>query len=61
MKIRKLIDLLSKDGWHLYRKTEKFYQFTHPIKLGLITIYGNKSRKLALWSLKNILIRAGLI
>ncbi len=61
MKIRKVISLLAKDGWRLYRTKENYYQFKHPIKLGLITISGKKSRRLADLSLRNILFKAGLI
>ncbi len=60
MKIRKLINLLSRDGWYLYSKNGNVYQFTHPVKFGIITINGKKSFKLSLWALRNILLRSGI-
>ncbi len=61
MKIRKLINLLGKDGWYLYWKSGNVYQLMHPTKFGVITINGKKSFRLSLCTLRNILFRAGIL
>ncbi|MCX6151214.1 MAG: type II toxin-antitoxin system HicA family toxin [Ignavibacteriales bacterium] len=61
LKTRKVIKLLKKDGWLLFRKRENRYQFKHPIKLGIITISGKNSKKIAPLTLSNIFNRAGIL
>ena len=40
MKVRELIRLLEKDGWHLVRTRGSHRQYRHPTKPGTVTVAG---------------------
>ena len=60
MKVRDVILLFEKDGWHLDRTRESHRQYKHAIKTGLVTIPGKPGDDLAPGTLGSILKQAGL-
>ena len=60
MKIRDVIKLPEKDGWHLSRPRGSHRQYKHPSKSGLITVAGKPSDDLAPGTLNSIFKQAGL-
>ena len=53
MDSRKVIQLLTKDGWELKRTTGSHHHFVHPTKKGLVTVPHPK-RDLPTGTLKSI-------
>lgn len=60
MKVRDIIKLLEKDGWHLMRIRGSHRQYKHPFKNGLVTVSGNLSDDVAKGTLNSILKQSGL-
>jgi predicted RNA binding protein YcfA (HicA-like mRNA interferase family) len=60
MKVRDVILLIEKDGWHLDRTRGSHRQYKHAIKTGLVTIPGKPGDDLAPGTLGSILKQAGL-
>jgi predicted RNA binding protein YcfA (HicA-like mRNA interferase family) len=60
MKVRAVIELIEKDGWHHVRTRGSHRQFNHATKRGVVTIPGKLSDELAPGTLNNILKQAGL-
>jgi predicted RNA binding protein YcfA (HicA-like mRNA interferase family) len=60
MKVRQVLVLLERDGWHLVRTRGSHRQFKHPRKPGLVTIAGKESAELARGTVNSILKQAGL-
>jgi len=60
VKVRKIIQLLKKDGWKQVRMKGSHRQFKHPVKYGLVTVAGKPSDDLATGTLGNIFKQAGL-
>ena len=60
MKVRDVLKLIKKDGWHLARTRGSHRQFKHDDKPGLVTIPGKPSDDLAPGTYNSILKQAGL-
>ena len=60
MKIREVIKLIEKDGWHLVAKRGSHRQYKHPSKPGRVTIAGHPAHDLAPGTLNSILKQAQL-
>ena len=60
LKIREIIKLIEKDGWHVVRQKGSHRQFKHPEKIGRVTIAGNLNDDLAPGTLNSVLKQAGL-
>jgi len=61
MKIGELIRLLEQDGWVLRRTKGSHRQYSHPRKLGLVTVAGKRSATLKPKTDASILKQAGLV
>ncbi len=60
MKVRDIIDLIEKDGWHLVATKGSHRQYKHPTRLGRVTIAGHPNDDLAPGTLNSILKQAKL-
>lgn len=60
MKVKELIKLIEKDGWHLLRTKGSHRQFHHPAKSGTVTIAGKESVDVPPGTLNSVLKQAGL-
>ncbi len=60
MKVRELIKLIEKDGWHLVRTKGSHRQFHHLRKSGTVTIAGKESVEVPAGTANSILKQAGL-
>jgi len=60
MKVRDIIKLIERDGWHLVTQRGSHRQFKHPVKPGRVTIAGNPNDDLAPGTLNSILKQAKL-
>jgi predicted RNA binding protein YcfA (HicA-like mRNA interferase family) len=60
MKVGEIIRLLYEDGWLLKRVNGSHQHFTHPSKLGLVTVAGKPSATLKPKTEASILRQAGL-
>ena len=60
MKVKALLKMIEKDGWHQVRMRGSHRQFKHPHKKGLVTIAGKPSDELHPKTLNSILKQAGL-
>ena len=60
MKIREVIKLIEDDGWYLARTKGGHKQYKHPVKKGLVTIFGKLSDDVGKGTLNSILKQAGL-
>ncbi|HSA05934.1 MAG TPA: type II toxin-antitoxin system HicA family toxin [Candidatus Gastranaerophilales bacterium] len=60
MKVRKLIQLIEKDGWHLVNQVGSHRQYGHPTKPGKVTIAGNAGIDMPKGTLNSVLKQAGL-
>jgi predicted RNA binding protein YcfA (HicA-like mRNA interferase family) len=60
MKVSEIIRLLEQDGWTQKRVTGSHRHFSHPTKLGLVTVAGKPSATLKPKTEKSILRQAGL-
>jgi predicted RNA binding protein YcfA (HicA-like mRNA interferase family) len=60
MKVRDVIKMVERDGWHLDRTRGDHRQFVHSTKPGTVTIPGHPSDELPPGTLNSILKRAGL-
>jgi predicted RNA binding protein YcfA (HicA-like mRNA interferase family) len=60
MKVREVIALLERNGWHIHRTKGSHRQYKHPTKPGLVTIAGRSNDDLARGTLNSILKQAGL-
>jgi predicted RNA binding protein YcfA (HicA-like mRNA interferase family) len=60
VKVRDLIRLVEKDGWHHARTTGSHRQYRHPVKRGTLTIAGKPSSDVPIGTLNSILKQAGL-
>ncbi|MBA3792262.1 MAG: type II toxin-antitoxin system HicA family toxin [Actinomycetota bacterium] len=60
MKVREVIRMIERNGWHLDRTRGSHRQFKHPIKPGLVTVPGKMGDELAPGTLNSILKQAGL-
>ena len=58
MRVRRVIQLLRKDGWYLVTTRGSHRQFKHPSKPGRVTIAGKLSAEIAIGTLKSILKQA---
>jgi predicted RNA binding protein YcfA (HicA-like mRNA interferase family) len=47
MKVSKIIEMLTRDGWYLSRTRGSHRQYKHPTKPGLVTVAGKPSDDLA--------------
>ena len=57
---RKLIKILEKNGWYLYRTTGDHYQFKHHTKKGTVTVPHPK-KDLNVFEIKSISKQSGII
>ena len=60
MRVRDVLKLVQKDGWHLARTRGSHRQFKHDEKPGLVTIPGKPGDDLAPGTYNSILKQAGL-
>ena len=60
LKVREVLKLLERDGWHLVRTRGSHRQYKHPVKRGLVTVAGKRSDELAAGTLNSVLKQAGL-
>jgi predicted RNA binding protein YcfA (HicA-like mRNA interferase family) len=60
VKVRAVIELIERDGWHLDRTRSNHRQYKHPEKPGLVTVPGHLGDDLAPGTLNSILKQAGL-
>jgi predicted RNA binding protein YcfA (HicA-like mRNA interferase family) len=60
MKVRDIIKMLEKDGWHLIVTKGSHRQYKHPIKSGRVTIAGHPNDDLAPGTINSILKQAKL-
>lgn len=60
MKIREVIKMLERDGWHKVRTRGSHRQYRHPKKPGTITVAGKLSAEMPSGTLSAILKSAGL-
>lgn len=60
MKVRKVIQLIEKDGWALVTQKGSHRQYRHPVKKGRVTIPGNLGDEIALGTFNSVLKQAGL-
>ena len=58
MKIREIIKIIEKDGWHMVVQRGSHKQFKHPVKSGRVTIAGNPGDDIAPGTLNSILKQA---
>ena len=60
MKVRLVIQQLTKDGWYLERTRGSHRQFRHPSKPGTVTVAGHPNDDLHPKTLKSIMRQAQL-
>ena len=60
MKVKEVIRLIEKDGWHLVRTRGSHRQFHHPIKAGTVTVSGKEGIDVPPGTLNSVLKQAGL-
>ena len=60
MKVRELIRLLEKDGWHLVRTRGSHRQYRHPTKPGTVTVAGKLGVDVPPGTLNSVLKQSGL-
>ncbi len=60
MKIKKVIDILFKDGWFLVNHEGSHRQYKHPTKKGRVTVAGALNEDVHPKTLKSIFQQAGL-
>jgi predicted RNA binding protein YcfA (HicA-like mRNA interferase family) len=60
MKVREVIRLIEKDGWHLVASKGSHMHYKHEIKPGRVMIAGKPSKDMARGTLIAILKQAGL-
>lgn len=60
MKVRDLIRELKNDGWELRSQRGSHRQYTHPSKLGRVTVPGHEGDEVAIGTLKSIYLQAQL-
>jgi predicted RNA binding protein YcfA (HicA-like mRNA interferase family) len=60
MKVRDIIKMIEADGWYLVVTRGSHRQYKHPVKLGRVTIAGNKNDDVAPGTLNSILKQAKL-
>lgn len=60
MKIKKVIKLVEKDGWHLVRTAGSHRHYKHQVKKGIVTIAGHPDMEIAKKTLNCVLKQAGL-
>ena len=41
MKVREILEILRRDGWHLVATRGSHRQFKHPVKTGKVTVNGH--------------------
>jgi predicted RNA binding protein YcfA (HicA-like mRNA interferase family) len=58
VKVRKVIQMLEDDGWHLVAMRGSHRQFKHPTKAGRVTVAGKPSDDLAPGTLNSIFKQA---
>ena len=59
-KVRDILKMLRRDGWHLERQVGSHRHFRHPRKKGTVTVNGHDSDTLPHWLVGSILNQAGL-
>ncbi len=59
LKVRRVIDMLKKDGWVIDRVKGDHRQFKHPTKPGTVTVSGKESDDLTSFLLSSIWKQAG--
>jgi predicted RNA binding protein YcfA (HicA-like mRNA interferase family) len=60
LKVRKLLRLLTDDGWKIDRTRGSHRQLIHPTKRGTVTVSGHPSDDVHPKTLKSVLRQAGL-
>lgn len=60
IKVSKILDALSRDGWVLTAQRGSHRQFKHPTKTGKVTVNGQPSDVLCGFLLKSIESQSGL-
>jgi predicted RNA binding protein YcfA (HicA-like mRNA interferase family) len=60
MKVREILEILRRDGWHLVATRGSHRQFKHPAKAGRVTVPGKPSDDLPPGLLNSILKQSGL-
>ena len=60
MKIRDIIEIIEKDGWHQVYQKGSHRQYKHPRKPGRVTIAGHPGDDLAPGTLNSVFKQAGI-
>lgn len=60
MKVKEVIKMIEKDGWHLVRIRGSHRQFHHQTKGGTVTIAGKERVEMPVGTLNSVLKQAGL-
>ncbi len=60
MKVKEIIKMIEKDGWHLVRTRGSHRQFHHSDKSGTVTVSGKDSIEMPVGTLNSVLKQAGL-
>ena len=60
MKVRDVIKMVQKDGWHHVKTKGSHRNFKHPTKPGRVTIPGHMKDEMAKGTLNSVLKQAGL-
>ncbi len=60
MKVRKILRILSNDGWYVSRTRGSHRQLKHPVKRGKVTVSGKPSIDIPPGTLRSILKQAEL-
>ena len=60
MKVRDVIKLIEKDGWHLVTTEGSHRQYKHPARPGRVTVSGHPREDVHPKTLKGILTQAGI-
>jgi predicted RNA binding protein YcfA (HicA-like mRNA interferase family) len=60
IKVSKILDALSRDGWELVAQKGSHRQYKHPTKTGKVTVNGQPSDVICGFLLKSIELQSGL-
>lgn len=60
VKVRRILQVLKKDGWYLARQRGSHREFKHPTKKGVTTVNGHDNDDITASLLKSIEQQSGL-